>query len=99
VARSELKMAGNSAVAPGSAEVRVTYARVTAIEKRIRVIMDGLIAREWETSILQMLKRRGAKLAVEEVAGKFDGYTEAWITESFAVNSLIELMQKVADDE
>jgi predicted peroxiredoxin len=65
----------------------------------LRGPMDGLIAREWETSILQMLKRSGAKLAAEEVAGKFDGYTEAWITESFAVNSLAELMQKVQDDE
>lgn len=65
----------------------------------LRGPMDGLIARAWETSILQMLKRHGAKLASEEVAGKFDGYTEAWITESFKVSSLGELMDSVRRDE
>ena len=61
--------------------------------------MDGLIAREWESSILQMLKGQGAKLASEKVAGKFDGYTEAWITESFRVSSLAELMDAVRNLE
>ncbi len=65
----------------------------------LRGPMDGLIAREWETSILQMLKRRGTKFAPEEVAGKFDGYTEAWITESFPARSLKELMEFVHQDE
>ena len=65
----------------------------------LRGPMEGLIAREWETSILQMLKRHGAKLAPEEVAGKFDGYTEAWLTKSFQVKSLRELMDEVERDE
>ena len=65
----------------------------------IRGPMDGLIAREWETSILQMLKRNGAKLAPEEVVGKFDGYTEAWLTNSYPVKSLRELMDTVRKDE
>lgn len=65
----------------------------------LRGPMDGLIAREWETSILQMLKRHGAKLAPEEVVGKFDGYTEAWLTNSHPVKSLRELMEKVRKDE
>ena len=65
----------------------------------LRGPMDGLIAREWETSILQMLKRHGARLAPEEVAGKFDGYTEAWLTASYGAKSLRELMDTVQRDE
>ena len=61
--------------------------------------MDGFIAREWETSILQMLKRHGAKVASEEVAGKFDGYTEAWLQGSYGAKSLRDLMDAVEVDE
>jgi len=60
---------------------------------------DGLLAREWEASILQMLKQHGAQLAAEEVAGKFDGYSEAWVEDSLSVNSLRELMEMVRKDE
>ena len=65
----------------------------------LRGPMDGLIAREWEISILQMLKRHGAKLAPEEIAGKFDGYTEAWTTHSFSSYSLRHMMDLVLEDE
>ena len=65
----------------------------------VRGPMDGLITRGWETSILQMLKRHGAKLALENVAGKFDGYTEAWLEESYKVQTLRELMDAVERDE
>jgi len=53
----------------------------------------------WETSILQMLKRHGAKLAPAEVAGKFDGFTEAWLTGSYEAKSLRDLMDAVQNDE
>ena len=65
----------------------------------LRGPMDGLIAREWETSILQKLKRHGAKLGPEEVVGKFDGYTEAWLASSFEAKSLQELIDIVRNDE
>lgn len=65
----------------------------------LRGPMDGLIAQKWETSILKMLKRSGAKLATQGVAGKFEGYTEAWLTASFPADSLKYLMNKVLDDE
>jgi len=65
----------------------------------LRGPMDGLIAREWESSILQMLKHHGAELATENVAGKFDGYTEAWLTDTYKANSLRELMDMVDADE
>jgi hypothetical protein len=81
-------------------EIRLAQHRRNGWEVvELRGPMDGLIARDWETSILQMLKRHGATLASGEVAGKFDGYTEAWIMASFPASSLHELMEKVKDDE
>ena len=65
----------------------------------IRGSMDGLIARGWETSILQMLKRRKAKFASSDIAGKFNGYTESWIKGSFPVSSLSEMIAFVRQDE
>jgi hypothetical protein len=46
-----------------------------------------------------MLKRHGAKLSPDEVAGKFDGYTEAWLRDSMPITSLTELMDLVHADE
>ncbi len=46
-----------------------------------------------------MLKKRGAKLAPENVAGKFDGYTEAWMQSSLPVKSIRELMRMVEEVE
>jgi len=65
----------------------------------LRGPMEGLIARKWETSILQMLKRHGAQLARKEVAGTFDGYTESWMQDSYPCNSLHGLMEAVRTDE
>jgi hypothetical protein len=65
----------------------------------LRGPMDGLIAREWETSILRMLRSNGTNLGPEQIVGKFDGYTESWMKESFPVNSLMELMDLVHREE
>ena len=54
--------------------------------------MDGLITREWESSILRMLKAKGADLSNSAIAGKFDGYSEAWSKSTFEVKSIKELM-------
>jgi hypothetical protein len=59
----------------------------------LRGPMDGLIAREWETAILRMLKAKGADLSNSEIAGKFDGYSEAWSKSTFEVKSIKELMR------
>jgi len=40
--------------------------------------MDGHLTKHWETAILRMLRVKGADLANSEIAGKFDGYSEAW---------------------
>jgi hypothetical protein len=61
--------------------------------------MPGVLTHQWEQDILHALQRRGVSLAPEHVAGKFSGYTEAWIQEDFPANSLSELMQLVHNDE
>ncbi len=55
--------------------------------------MDALVCREWETAILRMLKAKGADLSNPKIAGKFDGYSEAWSKFTFEVNSIKELMK------
>jgi hypothetical protein len=59
----------------------------------VRGPMDGLVARQWETAILRMLKAKGADLSNKEIAGKFDGYSEAWSKSTFPVKSIKELMR------
>ena len=65
----------------------------------LRGPMDGLIVREWETSILQMLRANGADISNSKIAGKFDGYTEAWSQSTFEVSSIKELMRLTEDFE
>ncbi len=59
----------------------------------IRGPMDGHLTQEWETTILRMLKAKGADLANSHIAGKFDGYSEAWSISKFRAKSILELMQ------
>jgi hypothetical protein len=65
----------------------------------IRGPMDGLVVREWETAILRMLKAKGADLSNSKIAGKFDGYSEAWSKSTFEVKSIKELMRLTEEYE
>jgi Probable Zinc-ribbon domain len=65
----------------------------------IRGPLDGLLVQKWEQSILKMLENRGADLGREDIAGKFDGYTESWVAASFPVKSIHQLMSWVLDEE
>ncbi len=42
---------------------------------------------------------RGAQFATPDIAGKFSGYTEAWIEDSFSVETIKELMDLVHEGE
>ena len=53
----------------------------------------------WEQSILKFLHLRGAQFATPDIAGKFSGYTEAWIEDSFSVETIKELMDLVHEGE
>ena len=59
----------------------------------LRGPMDGHLTQQWETAILRMLKAKGADLSNEKIAGKFDGYSEAWTKATFSVDSIKELMR------
>ena len=65
----------------------------------LRGPMDGLIAREWETSILRMLKSKGVDLSNHKIAGKFDGFSEAWSKSTFEAKSIKELMRLTEEFE
>ncbi len=65
----------------------------------VRGPMEGLLARQWENSILQMLNSNGADLSNDKIAGKFDGYSEAWSKSTFPVKSIKELMRLTEEFE
>lgn len=61
--------------------------------------IDGLLARNWEKSILRLLHKSGAIFNAKEIAGAFSGYTESWLAESFPSQSIRQLMRCVRDEE
>ena len=65
----------------------------------IRGPMDGHLTQQWETAILRMLKARGADLSNSKIAGKFDGYSEAWSKSTFEAKSIKELMRLTEEFE
>ena len=65
----------------------------------LRGPMDGHLTHEWETAILRMLKAKGADLSNAEIAGKFDGYSEAWSMSTFVSSSIKELMRLTEEFE
>ena len=46
-----------------------------------------------------MLRANGADLSNEKIAGRFDGYTEAWSKNKFPVKSIKELMRLTEEYE
>jgi hypothetical protein len=65
----------------------------------LRGPMDGHLTQQWETAILRMLKAKGADLSNSKIAGKFDGYSEAWSKSTFKVKSIKELMRLTEEFE
>jgi hypothetical protein len=65
----------------------------------VRGPMDGHLTQQWETAILRMLRAKGADLSNSKIAGKFDGYSEAWSKSTFEVKSIKELMKLTEEFE
>jgi len=65
----------------------------------LRGPMDGHLTQQWETAILRMLKAKGADLSNDKIAGKFDGYSEAWSKSTFEVKSIKDLMRSTEEYE
>ena len=61
--------------------------------------IDGQLARDWETSILKMLRAKKVDLGSDKIAGKFDGFSEAWNKAKFQVESIKELMRLTEEFE
>lgn len=59
----------------------------------LRGPMDGHLTQQWETAILRMLRANDADLSNPNIAGKFDGYSEAWSKSTFEVKTIQELMR------
>jgi Probable Zinc-ribbon domain len=65
----------------------------------LRGPMPGEVAREWEQSILRSIRRRGVNTGPKHIAGKFDGYSEAWLQDDLPVHFLKSLTDLVHADE
>ena len=65
----------------------------------LRGPMDGHLTQQWETAILRMLKAKGVDLSNSNIAGKFDGYSEAWSKSTFQATSIKELMRLTEEFE
>jgi hypothetical protein len=65
----------------------------------LRGPMEGSLAQDWETGMLRMLRGKGANLGASELQGTFDGFTESWSIDTYAVNNLVELMKKTEEFE
>ncbi len=65
----------------------------------IRGPMEGHLAQQWEAAILQLLAAKGADLSNSKIAGKFDGYSEAWSKSTFEAKSIKELMRLTEEFE
>jgi hypothetical protein len=65
----------------------------------LRGPMDGHLTQQWETAILRMLKAKGADLSNSKIAGKFDGYSEAWSKSTFEAKTIKELMKLTEEFE
>ena len=65
----------------------------------VRGPMDGHLTQQCETAILRMLKAKGADLSNDKIAGKFDGYSEAWSKSTFPVDSIKDLMHLTEEFE
>ena len=61
--------------------------------------MEGHLARQLETAILQAIEKRGAKRGHKADIEKFDGYSEAWTKDSLLVNSFKQLLEWVYEDD
>ncbi len=57
--------------------------------------MDGQRARDLEQAILRDLRKRGVNLGDHRIAGRFSGYTEAWIEGEHPVAGLDGLLRDV----
>ena len=60
--------------------------------------MNGLSTRDLETKCLQYLRKNNLQVGVQNIAGKFDGFSESWFEEKLPIKSIRQL-RNLVDDE
>lgn len=70
------------------------HARSGWVTLDVRGPMDGLMARNWESSIFEYLTARGVTVGSGDF-GKFDGYTEAWPRKEFDCDAIVDLLELI----
>lgn len=65
----------------------------------LRGPMDGLLAREWEATILRYIKASGGKFADKIDIEPFDGYSESWLRSSFSFETFHQITQIIDEIE
>ncbi len=68
-------------------------------EIEVRGPMEGGLTRDLETEVLRSLKRRGAVFANTTELKRFDGWSEAWSSQSLTVTTIKELLDFVYEDD
>ena len=68
-------------------------------EIELRGPMDGHLTKDLESSILFSIKRRGAVMANSQDVIRFDGWREAWTSDSLKAATIKELLEFVYADE
>ena len=83
-----------------SPETRLAAHRSSGWEViNVRGPMNGQRTRDLEKATLKNLKDRGVHLGNASVAGRFSGYTEAWIEEEYRVNTIDDLFDNIGFDQ
>ena len=65
----------------------------------LRGPMPGDLARDLESRVLSSLSLRGALLGTRRGPNRFDGFTEAWSSDSLKVTDISQLMGWIHDDD
>lgn len=65
----------------------------------LRGPMEGSLAQDWETGMLRMLKAKKANLGDKERNGIFDGFTESWSMDTYAIQNIFQLMRETEEFE
>jgi hypothetical protein len=65
----------------------------------IRGPIDGVLARDLERACIRALVKRGAIFVKDLDIPRFDGWTEAWSTETMSPTSIGEIMTMVYEDD
>ena len=65
----------------------------------IRGPMEGLLAKQLESQMLHILKKKSARFVNKMHGQRFSGYSEAWTKQSLNVTSIKQILAWVYEDD